>query len=219
MPQRVGSAAALAWTLCLAAAVPAFVGAHRLDEYLQAIRIDLGLDRVLLHVDLTPGAEISGSVATSIDSNGDGEIAPAEADRYATLALSHLYLAVDGEPRPLTLVSRQFPPISEMTAGTGTIRIDTLATYSTGSDGRHTLELRNDFRPDVGVYLVNALIPASGEIKIAGQHRDPLQRTLTLDFGIAREIEVLGPLSWSLVAVVIVGLAVWSRRGIKKFTI
>jgi hypothetical protein len=212
---RVGSTATvLTWTLCLAAAVSAPLRAHRVDEYLQAIRIDLGFDRVLLQIDLTPGAEIADSVLVTIDGDGDGEIAPEEADAYAALVLSHLRLAVDGVPRPLTPVSRQVPSVSEMTAGTGVIRLETAAAYSTGDGGRHTLTLHNDFRPDIGVYLVNALVPATSEITIPGQQRDPSQRTLTLDYEIATTTQVLGPLAWSVVAAAIIGFAVWSRRGI-----
>jgi hypothetical protein len=57
-------------------------------------------------------------------------------------------------------------------------------------------------------------VPATSEITITGQQRDPFQRTLTLDYEIARTTQVLGPLSWSLVAAAIIGFAVWCRRGI-----
>ena len=47
---RVVSAAALGVWL----ATPAPAGAHRLDEYLQATRVSIDLDRVGLEIDLTP---------------------------------------------------------------------------------------------------------------------------------------------------------------------
>ena len=44
------------------------------------------------------------------------------------------------------------------------------------------LSFRNDHLPELGVYLVNALVPATSEIKISGQARDPLQREMRLSF-------------------------------------
>jgi len=213
---RAGPAATVvAWALCVVAAASGPVEAHRLDEYLQAIRIDLGFDRILLQVDLTPGAEISRSVLAILDGNGDNAIETREADGYATLFLRHLRLAIDGQPRSLTLVSRQVPSIQEMHEGTGVIRIEA-SSPSTNTDGAHRLELHNEFRPDVGVYLVNALVPATSEIKITSQQRDPLQKTMTLDYEIARASSGLGALSWALVSAIVIGFAVWGWRRMKK---
>jgi hypothetical protein len=209
---RAGSRAAVAaWLLCLAASVSTPVAAHRLDEYLQAVRIDLGFDRILLHVDLTPGAEISSSVLAILDGNGDRTIEAREADGYATLFLRHISLTIDGQSRPLTLVSRVVPSIPEMNAGTGVIRIEA-SSPSTNTDGPHRLELRNEFRPDVGVYLVNALAPATSEITITSQQRDPLQKTMTLDYEIVRATSWTGVVWWALVFAIVIGFAVWGWR-------
>ena len=54
----------------LLAAVPA--SAHRLDEYLQAIIVSVGQDRVQASMRPIPGVVVSGSVIAAVDSNGDG---------------------------------------------------------------------------------------------------------------------------------------------------
>ena len=43
--------------------LPAVALAHRLDEYLQATRLSLALDRVVLKIDLTPGVDVAARVA------------------------------------------------------------------------------------------------------------------------------------------------------------
>jgi hypothetical protein len=50
--------------------------------------------------------------------------------------------------------------------------------------GEHQLSFRNDHLPELGVYLVNALVPSTSEIKISGQERDPLQREMRLSFDV-----------------------------------
>ncbi|HEX8143817.1 MAG TPA: hypothetical protein VF553_14560 [Pyrinomonadaceae bacterium] len=40
--------------------------------------------------------------------------------------------------------------------------------------GEHQLPFRNNHLPELVVYLVNAPVPTTSEIKISGQERDPL---------------------------------------------
>jgi nickel/cobalt exporter len=62
------------------------------------------------------------------------------------------------------------------------IRLDLAAEAALGTAGEHQLSFRNDHLPELGVYLVNALVPTTSEIKISGQARDPLQREMRLSF-------------------------------------
>jgi hypothetical protein len=62
---------------------PGTAGAHRLDEYLQATRLSLDLDRVGVEIDLTAGVSLAAQIFASIDTDRDGRISIAEGEAYA----------------------------------------------------------------------------------------------------------------------------------------
>jgi hypothetical protein len=155
--------------------------AHQLDGYLQATRLSLALDRVSVKIDLTPGVEVAPSIVTMITTNRDGRISAAEARAYANHVLNEIVIEMDGRKQNLELVRSEFPTGQEMSAGVGTIRIEARTTW-TLAPGPHSLLVRNNHRRDCGVYLVNALVPASPEIEITAQRRDPLQREIRVGF-------------------------------------
>ena len=157
--------------------------AHRLDEYLQATRLALATDRIVLEMDLTPGVDVAPTIISAIDTDRDGRIAAAEGSAYANRVLAEIVLEVDGKLRPVDLVSDEFPSLQDMSAGIGVIRIEARAPWP-GSAGMHALRYRNDHRPDSSAYLVNALVPANPAIEITGQHRDTIQREIRLEFDI-----------------------------------
>jgi hypothetical protein len=70
-----------------------------------------------------------------------------------------------------------------MSSGLGVIRIEAQAACDRYS-GQHSLVYKNNHKPDLGVYLVNALVPANPKIAITAQNRDPLQREFRLAFKI-----------------------------------
>jgi len=72
-----------------------------------------------------------------------------------------------------------------MNEGVGTIRIEAVAVCASGP-GQHVLSYQNNHRNDISVYLVNALLPASRNIEITAQRRDPLQRGIQLAFTVTR---------------------------------
>jgi hypothetical protein len=72
--------------------------AHRLDEYLQAARIEIGAGRVELELALTPGIAIAGSIVADIDRDRDGSLSRQEQQAYATSVLSAIDLEADGRP-------------------------------------------------------------------------------------------------------------------------
>lgn len=172
--RRIGFVAA-------AVTLPLTLSAHRLDEYLQATRLSLASDQIVLKIDLTPGVDTAAAIFASIDNDRDGRISDDEAGAYANRVLDDVVLEVDGERRPVFLASEEFPSFQEMSAGIGVIRIEACAPWA-GLPGRHSLFFRNDHRPELGVYLVNALVPESPDIELAGQHRDTLQREFRLLF-------------------------------------
>ena len=64
--------------------------AHRLDEYLQATRFSLALDRVVLKMNLTPGVEVAPAIFALITTNRDGRISEAEGRAYANQVLKEI---------------------------------------------------------------------------------------------------------------------------------
>lgn len=170
-----------------AAAVAALLGggalsAHRLDECLQAARLGIDPARVELALDVTPGVAVAADVLEAIDVNRDDAISPAEAATYATRLLAHVSLAIDGERLPVALVEAGAPAPAAMRDGLGTVRIRAAAALPELAAGAHRLDFRNGYRPDVSVYLANALVPSDDRIAVTGQARDDDQRTLRIAF-------------------------------------
>jgi hypothetical protein len=188
---------------------PAPAAAHRLDEYLQASRLSIAMDRVDLEIDLTPGAAIAATVVGWIDTDHDGQVSDREGDAYATAVLGAVTLSADGRRLALTLNDRQFPDFADMMAGVGIIRLRAVASMAPTA-GRHVLAYSNTHRSGGSVYLANALVPADHRITIASQRRDPAQHTLTLEYDVAAS-------GWTralsaAAALAVVGLIVVVRR-------
>jgi hypothetical protein len=177
----------LACCLC-AFAFQATAAAHVLDEYVQAAQITLAPGGARVELRLTPGVEVADRIFAMIDSDGDGQISPAEEQAYARRVLQDIALEVDGRHAPLTLTRAEFPSRREMKEGVGAIRLDLAAEAALSTSGEHQLSFRNDHLPKLGVYLVNALVPTTSEIKISGQERDPLQREMRLSFQVTPHV-------------------------------
>ena len=182
--------------LALLAIVPLTAWAHRLDEYLQATRFALTRDRIVLKMDLTPGAALASGILAAITLDRAGRISAADERRYVDRVLQDVVLEVDGRRLTPQLVRSQFPSAEEMNAGVGTMRIEAGSAWS-GAPGPHTLFFRNNHRPDGGVYLVNALVPGSADIEITAQQRDEQQREFRLEFrvtvGTEQTAQATGP--------------------------
>jgi hypothetical protein len=159
--------------------------AHRLDEYLQATRLSIDLDRIDVEMDLTAGQAMASQVASWIDTNRDGEISKAEGDVYARQVLGSVAIRADGKAVPLTATEVHFPELREMNLGTGIIRLRAVGRMPTTGAGRHEVSFRNDHRPASSVYLVNALVPANSRIQITDQQRDHAQHGLLMSYTVA----------------------------------
>ena len=180
----------LAGALGLALAFSPELVAHRLDEYLQATRIAVSPDSVQLEIDLTPGVAVASSVLASIDTDRDDRISLEEADTYASAFVRQIVLLQDGVPQLVTLERSRFPSVTAIGSGTGTIHLEA-TTPAASVAGMHRLSFRNNHRHEAGVYLVNALVPASGRITIDSQRRDPLQREIELDYSVVSSTRAL----------------------------
>jgi hypothetical protein len=198
------SAAAFAIAMVWAAAADA----HQLDEYLQAARIAIGPGPIVVEMSLTPGAAVAGQIFSFLDRDDDGEIAAPEAAAYGERVLSDLVLDLDGRSCPLTLLRAESPSWSEMRDGVGTIRLDAECGI-TASRGRHRLRFVNSHRPDISVYLVNALMPSTSDIVITSQQRDARQHGIVLEFD--RSSPYLGAL-WIVFPLAAVTALVFCRR-------
>lgn len=158
------------------------LSAHVLDQYLQVAQVMLAPDGVRVELRLIPGSQMAARILPLIDTNGDGKILHTEEQAYAQRVLKDVTLEVDGHRVPLTMTKLQFPSLSEMNEGNGAIRLYLTAEAGLNTAGTHQLSFRNNHMPELGVYLANAIIPATNEIKITGQTRDRLQHNLQISF-------------------------------------
>ena len=200
----------VAWSVVLIGCVPTLFG-HRLDEYLQASRIEISTAQVVVDLDLTPGSAIAESVVAAIDHNHDGLATLEEARSYGDAVLQSTHLELDGRRLGLRLISAQAPDANALRSGVGTIRLRLGAAW-TGTAGAHHLVYRNVHREDVSVYLANALAPATPRIRITSQDRDVRQRELRLEY----EVTAATPQwpSWwaAILGVAVFSTALWQSR-------
>jgi hypothetical protein len=166
----------------LVASIPS--QAHRLDEYLQATRIGISLEQILLALDLTPGVAIVPELRRWVQPDSSDRISQQQGNSYAQRVLKDLSLTLDGKKQELYLVSASFPAWSDIEAGEGVIHLRTTARISTLQPGSHEIFFRNDHLPQISVYLANAVAPSSEAIQIRRQSRDNLQRNYRLSFEI-----------------------------------
>jgi hypothetical protein len=179
---RAGRSTALALAVMTVVIAGTGVSAHRRDEYLQAARLAIDPERVQIALDLTPGIAVAEGVLTEIDRDANGSISAAEARAYSERVLSAIALDVDGMPLSVALVDSAFPGIGTVRRGEGTTRIHAVAPMPRLPDGVHHLRYRNTYRADIGVYLANALVPASDRVTVASQRRDVDQRDLLIEY-------------------------------------
>ncbi len=175
----------LGGVLMLALAVAPAARAHRLDEYLQATFISVAPAEVRLELCLTPGANLSTNLLGRIDLDHDGRLSLTEESAYAEQVRQDLSLEADHLPRELVLTGTSFPPITELQAGLGIIRLNLRAPLRSGGAGAHQLAFTNRHLTNLSVYLVNALMPESSAITITGQTRDYLQSAIRVDYTVS----------------------------------
>ncbi|HAM72342.1 MAG TPA: hypothetical protein DCM86_11920 [Verrucomicrobiales bacterium] len=184
----------LAWIGLIASLLMAgSASGHRLDEVLQAARVDVGVARLEVELDLTPGIETTSRVLRLIDLNGDGTLSATEWEAYADLVRSSLTLKVDGRTCPLAGESATYATMEQLTNGVGMIRLTFSAQFPPLRTGRHRVAFRNRHLPEASVYLANALRPSDPLVGVERQERDVLQRELTITVSIKAPAKVRRP--------------------------
>jgi hypothetical protein len=158
------------------------VSAHRTEDYLQAARIGLEPDRVLITLDLTPGIAVAGSFISALDHDGDGALSTDEQRGYVRQVVSALKVEIDERPLQPHVVSWSFPELSAFRRGEGTMRLKIQAALSRVSSGSHRLLFRNAHLAGHSAYLANALVPESARVTVTAQRRDRDQRELTIEY-------------------------------------
>ncbi len=189
--------------LCVCAAHhPA--AAHVLDQYLQVAQIVLVPDGVRIELRLIPGVQVAKRIRALIDTDGDKQITKAEEQAYLQRVSQDIELSIGNIKTPLMLTDSQFPTQQAMREGLGTIRLTYEASSLPSAADYQQIYFRNNHLPEASNYLVNALVPATPEIKIGGQERDPLQREIRLNYRMTATTTTTQSLHarwWSLVAV------------------
>jgi len=193
--------------------LPASAGAHRLDEYLQAMRVDVERNRISLDIDLTPGVSIASRVTSWIDTNGDNVITPAESLAYGRQVLQSLTLSIDDVATPIELIDVHAPTIADMAGGIGTLRLRAAADMPAAPIGSHHLSLINSHHPESSVYLANALVPADTTIRIVAQKRTIDQHSFGIDYEVETTVN-RARVSWLLAATTLLTGTVLVRRGL-----
>jgi hypothetical protein len=190
--------------------------AHRRDEYLQTARVAVDPDHVGIELDLTPGIAVAADVLAAIDRDGSRSISEGEAQAYRRQVLDGLAIDIDGTPLSLELVNGSVPEVDAVLNGEGTMRLYARAALPRLAPGTHHLHYRNSHRPDIGVYLVNALVPASERVAVVRQRRDVDQRDVTIEYTLAADLatRALGALAAAVAGAAIWLAARWRRRAI-----
>jgi hypothetical protein len=179
------TAAVLAVTTAFVASSP--LSAHRLDECLQAARIAVEPNRLDLELTLTPGVAVADSVVADIDGNRDGLLSSDEQHAYMRSVLAAIDLRVDGRIVRLEPGKSTFADVAALQRGEGVIQLQYGAAFPRLSQGPHRVFFRNTYRPDVSVYLANALVPESDRVGVTAQQHDAEQRDLTIDYVVEDE--------------------------------
>jgi hypothetical protein len=162
--------------------------AHRLDEYLQAVRVSVGTNRIALSIELTPGVAVADQMLAVIDKDRDGRVSEAEVAGYAQRVLEDIQVGLDEKVLAMNLTDTSFPTLEGVKKGMGVIRIRATASVIPLSVGKHTFNLTNAHLPAISVYLVNALTPNDRAIKVTKQTRDEFQKTYRLEFSVGSSV-------------------------------
>jgi hypothetical protein len=190
--------------------MPVRTVAHQLDEYLQAARIAFARDRIVLEIDLTPGANIAGEIVAALDSDGNGVVQALEARAYGQAVVGDFDVSFDGQPVHLTLETIEVPAVAEMRRGVGTIQLTVAGTIGPAPDGTRHVRFTNRHHPETSVYLANALVSADRDVQVVSQRRDYRQQQIDVEYKIGSR----WPLQfiWVLVGVTVIGSRVAARQ-------
>jgi hypothetical protein len=212
--QRLRASSSWLFALSVAIAIGAggVVSAHRLDEYLQAARIDLLPDGVTIDLHVTPGAEVADSILATVDRDGNGITSVEEQNAYAEYVLGALETRVDGTPLRLQLQSAVFSRPEEFRRGEGMIRLRVSGRHLPLPAGRHQLFFANRHLGRQSVYLANALVPGNNSVSVLQQRRTFDQSALTIEYSVGASLAGFSSNGILLGLVAVALIARYTRR-------
>jgi len=135
--------------------------------------------------------------------------------RYASIGADRLVSLLRASELPAARNGKRMYVDGSRASVEGPIRVVLLASLPPLGPGRHQIRYRNAHRADIGVYLANALVPASDRVAINGQQRDAAQRELIVDYELRPSRPGSGALPFAAslgVAVLVLGALWWRRR-------
>ena len=162
--------------------LPLHVFAHRLDEYLQATLVTIEPEALRLQINLTPGVAVAEQVLALIDADRDGVVSTNEAVAYGDKLKRQLIVKLDDRDVELKLAGSNFPPVTELRAGSGIIQVEFVVKVSALSAGPHRMRFENRHMPMIGVYLFNAAQSRLKSVEIQGQKRNKTQSVGEIEF-------------------------------------
>ncbi len=154
--------------------------AHRQDECLQAVLIDVAPEQIRLFLSITPGTEVAARFNAVVDLDRNGTVSPREAGAYVSNVVSQVTFRSDGIVRKLDLKTFRFPEPEAIRAGAGTIQIEAVAVVPVLTEGAHIVHFENRHLPHMSGYLANALMPETRRIVIGRQKRNEIQSEIEI---------------------------------------
>ena len=182
---------------------------HALDEYVQSLKVGVAAGRIEIHLALTPGINIADQVIRRIDTDRDDVLSAEEAEAYGRSVLADLSARMDGREASLALARVELPMPGDLRAGNAAIRIDAIFADAPRR-GEHRLAIRNAHLTTTSVYLANALVPDSPDLRIVRQSRDPRQQNYELTYSIGGAVG--SRWMWTLLAFTSLVVLVRARR-------
>jgi hypothetical protein len=194
----------------VAVAISQVAHAHPLDEYVQALKVGVTPGRIDVQLVLTPGINIVSDVLCLIDLDGDDQLSVEEAESYGRRVLADLSARLDERDVILTMTRVELPMPGDLRGGNAVIRIDAVIEHRSAR-GEHRLAIHNAHLPSTSVYLANALLPESRDVRVVRRSRDSRQQTYELTYAIGG---VIG-MGWMWTVFAAAGLAVLARARLR----
>ena len=141
---------------------------------------------------------VADAIISELDRDRDGSLSVDEKQKYLQRVLAAIDLESDGRSLTLTPGATTFAEIDSLRRGEGMIRLRADTTLPNQSTGTHHVFFRNRYRPEVSVYLANALVPESDRVAVTAQAHEARQRDLTIDYVVRAEGASTSLPAWTL---------------------
>ncbi len=171
-----------------AIACPVHALAHPVDELVNVAYLFLQPGEIVLELDLTPGAQVAGTILSVLDADGDRAISDTEASNYAQVVLEQTSLTIDSAIGRWTLSEVAVPSLESLEFGHGTIRIVASANRPEEA-GEHALSFENLYRPVPNQWTANVFLrPNEGwSYDLLTQQRSQKAQQLAVTFEVSKQ--------------------------------